>query len=129
MDYHGITLSDNGVISDGDMFIISGGIQQLQLLQELYLTNNSIDIAAATVLAEGIQSCPLLHTIYISKNLIGSYDASVLAQSMKCSKIYYLDFSNNLLDDMCIISFVALILTSQLLKLDLSHNNIGPTGS
>ena len=122
-------LSDNGVISEGDMFIISGGIQQLHLLQELYLANNSIDNASATVLAEGIQSCPLLHTIYISKNLICSCGARVLAQSMKCSKINYLDFSNNLLDDMCIESFVVLVLTSQLLKLDLSHNNIGLTGS
>ena len=122
-------LSNNGVISDGDMFVISGGIQHLYLLQILYLSNNSIDNAAAIVLAEGIQSCPLLNQVYISKNLIGSYGASVLAQSMKCSKINYLDFSNNLLDDMCIESFVALVLTSQLLKLDLSHNIIGSTGS
>ena len=124
-----LDLSDNGVISDGHMFLISGGIQQLHLLQELYLFNNSIDDAAATVLAEGIQSCPLLHTLNVSSNCICSGGASVLAQSMKSEKIKYLDFSYNLLDDACIESFVALVLTSQLQKLDLSHNNIGPTGS
>ena len=122
-------LSDNGVISDGHMFLISGGIQQLHLLQELHLSCNSIDDAAATALAIGIESCPLLHTLYVFRNLIGSCGASALAQSMKCEEIKYLDFSYNLFDDACIESFVALALTSQLQKLDLSHNNIGPTGS
>ena len=122
-------LSDNGVISDGHMFLISGGIQQLHLLQELYLSNNSIDDAAATVLAEGIQSCPILHTLYLSRNRISSDGARSLAQSLKSEEIKYLDFSYNLLDDESIESFVALVLTSRLQKLDLSHNNIGPTGS
>ena len=122
-------LSNNGDISDGHMLIISCGIQQLHLLQELYLSDNSIDDEAATALAEGIQSCPLLHTLDVSINLISSFGASVLAQSMKNEETYYLDFSNNLLDDACIESFVALVLTSQLQKLDLSHNSIGPTGS
>ena len=48
---------------------------------------------------------------------------------MKSEEIKYLDFSLNLLDDEYIESFVALVLISQLQKLDLSHNNIGPTGS
>ena len=65
----------------------------------------------------------------MSKNIIDSDGAIVLSQSIKCKKIEYLDFSYNLLDDACIESFVALVLTSQLQKLDLSHNNIGPTGS
>ena len=73
-------LSDNGVISDVDMFLlISGGIQQLHL-QELHLSNNNIDNAAATSLAEGIQSCPLLCIVSVPKNLIGSDGANVLAQ-------------------------------------------------
>ena len=73
-------LSDNGVISDVDMFLlISGGIQQLHLLQELHLSNNNIDNAAATSLAEGIQSCPLLRIVSVPKNLIGSDGANVLA--------------------------------------------------
>ena len=122
-------LSDNGVIFDGHMFLISGGIQQLHLLQELYLSNNSIDDAAATVQAEGIQSCPILHTLYLSRNGISSNGARSLAQSLKNDEINYLDFSYNLLDDESIESFVALVLTSRLQKLDLSHNNIGPTGS
>ena len=124
-----LNLSNNGVISDSDMFHISGGMQQLHLLQTLKLSYNSIDNAAAAALAEGIQSCPLLHTIHVSGNFIGSDGASVLAQSIKCSEIKYLDFSDNLLDDMCIESLVALILTSQLSRLDLSLNNIGPNGS
>ena len=124
-----LALSDNGVISDGHMFLISGGIPQLHLLQELYLSNNSIDDAAATVLAEGIQSCPILHTLNVSSNRISSGGARSLAQSLKNDEINYLDFSYNLLDDESIESFVALVLTSRLQKLDLSHNNIGPTGS
>ena len=123
-----LDFSDNGVISEGHMFLISGGIQ-LHPLQELNLSNNSIDDADATALAEGIQSCPLLYTLDVSENCIGSVGASVLAQSMKSEKIKYLDFSYNLLDDACIESFVALVLTSQLQKLDLSHNNFGPAGS
>ena len=122
-------LSNNGVISDSHMFLISGGIQQLHLLQELYLSNKSIDDAAATVLAEGIQHCPILHTLIVSRNRISSGGARSLARSLKNEEIKYLDFSYNLLDDACIESFVALVLTSQLQKLDLSHNNIGPTGS
>ena len=122
-----LSLSDNGLGSQ--MFLISGGIQQLVYLQGLCLSNNSIDNAAATALAEGIQRCSLLHTLIVSKNLIGSGGASVLAESMKCERIKYLDFSNNLLDDACIQSLGALVLTSELQKLDLSHNNIGPTGS
>ena len=124
-----LDLSDNGVISVGHMFLISGGIYILYYLQELNLSDSSIDNAAATALAEQIQSCPLLHTIDVSKNLIGSDGAIALAQSIKCKKIEYLDFSYNLLDDACIESFVALVLTTQLQKLDLFHNNIGPTGS
>ena len=124
-----LDLSNNGVISDGHMFLLSGGIQQLHLLQKLYLSNNSIDDAAATVLAEGIQSCPILHTLDVSRNRISSGGARSLALSLKSEEINYLDFSYNLLDDACIESFVALVLTSQLQKLDLSHNNIGPTGS
>ena len=124
-----LSLSDNGVISDGHMFLISGGIQQLHLLQILYLSNNSIDDAAATALAEGIQHCPILHTLYLSRNRISSDGARSLAQSLKNDEIDYLDFSYNLLDDESIESFVALVLTSRLQKLDLSHNNIGPTGS
>ena len=124
-----LSLSDNGVISDGHMFLISGGIQQLHLLQELYLSDNSIDDAAATVLAEGIQHCPILHTLDVSTNRISSGGARSLAWSLKSEEIKYLDFSYNVLDDACIESFVALVLTSQLQKLDISHNNIGPTGS
>ena len=124
-----LCLSDNGVISDGHMFLLSGGIQQLHLLQELHLSNNSIHDAAATVLAEGIQHCPILHTLDVSTNRISSGGARSVAQSLKNEEINYLDFSYNLLDDACIESFVALVLTSQLQKLDLSHNNIGPTGS
>ena len=124
-----LDLSNNGVISDGHMFLISGGIQQLHLLQELHLSNNKIDNTGATALAEGIQSCPLLHTLDVCGNLNGSYGARFLALSMKSEEIKYLNFSLNLLDDECIESFVALVLTSQLQKLDLSHNNIGPTGS
>ena len=124
-----LDLTNNGVISDGYMFIISGGIQQLHLLQVLHLSNNSIDNTAATSLAEGIQNCPLLRIVNVSKNLIGSDGASVLAQSVKSLEIDYLDFSDNLLDDMCIESFEALILTSQVSRLDLSHNNIGPNVS
>ena len=123
-----LDLSNNGVIYDGHMFLISGGIQQLHHLQELYLSNNSIDDAAATVLAEGIQSCPILHTLNVSRNHISSGGARSLAQSLKNDEINYLDFSYNLLDDACIESFVALVLTSRLQKLDLSHNNIGHTG-
>ena len=122
-------LPNNGVISDGHMFLISGGIQQLHLLQQLNLSNNSIDDAAATALAEGIQHCPILHTLDVSTNHISSGGARSVAQSLKNEEINYLDFSYNLLDDACIESFVALVLTSQLQKLDLSHNNIGPTGS
>ena len=122
-----LSLSDNELGSQ--MSIISGGIQQLECLQKLYLSNNSIDNAAATALAEGIQRCSLLHTLIVSKSLIGSGGASVLAESMKCERIEYLDFSYNLLDDACTQSFGALVLTSELQKLDLSHNNIGPTGS
>ena len=78
----------------------------LHLLQVLHLSNNSIDNAAATSPVEGIHNCPLLHKVNVSKNLIGSDGASVLAQSMRCSEIQYLDFSNNLLEDMCIESFI-----------------------
>ena len=124
-----LCLSCNGGISDGHMFLISGGIQQLHLLQELYLSDNSIDDVAATVLAEGIQHCPILHTLDVSANRISSGGARSLAWSLKSEEIKYLDFSYNVLDDACIELFVALVLTSQLQKLDLSHNNIGPTGS
>ena len=119
----------NGVISGEHMFHFTAGVQQLPLLQELNLSFNSIDDAAASTLAEGIQNCPLLHTLNVCGNRIGSYGASVLAQSMKCEEIKYLDFSFNLIDDASIELFVAMILTSQLKKLDLSFNRIGPTGS
>ena len=122
-------LSDNGVISYGHMLSISGGIQKLQFLQELHLSDSCIDDATAIALAEKIQSCPLLHTLHVSRNFISSYGASVLAESMKCEEIKYLDFSYNSLDDACIESLMALVLISRLQKLDLSHNNIGPTGS
>ena len=122
-------LTCNGVISDRHMLLISGKIQQLYCLKILHLSDNSIDDTAATVLAEEIQSCPLLHTLCVSRNQISSDGARSLAQSLKSKQIKYLDFSYNLLDDACIESFVALVLTSQLQKLDLSHNNIGPTGS
>ena len=127
MEY--LNFSFNGVISGDHMFLFTAGVQQLPSLQELYLSHNSIDDAAATTLAEGIQNCPLLHTLNVCDNRIGSYGASVLAQSMKCEEIKYLDFSFNLIDDACIELFVAMILTSQLKKLDLSFNRIGPTGS
>ena len=65
----------------------------------------------------------------MSRNRISSDGARSLAQSLKNDEINYLDFSYNILDDESIESFVALVLTSQLQKLDLSHNNIGPTGS
>ena len=122
-------LSDNGILSDSHMSFISGRIQKLCVLQELCLSNNSIYNAAAKALAKGIQRCPLLHTLDVCENRIGSCGASFLAESMRSKKIKYLDFSYNSLDDACIESFVALVLTSQLQKLDLSHNNIGPTGS
>ena len=122
-------LTCNGVISDRHMLLISGKIQQLYCLRILRLSDNSIHNAAATVLAKGIQSCPLLHTLCVSRNQISSDGARSLAQSLKSKQIKYLDFSYNLLDDACIESFVALALTSQLQILDLSHNNIGPTGS
>ena len=53
-----LDLSDNGVISVGHMFLISGGIYKLYYLQELNLSDSSINNAAATALAEQIQSCP-----------------------------------------------------------------------
>ena len=124
-----LNFSRNGVISDGHIVLIANGIQQLYFLQELYLSDCGMDNEAAIALAEGIQSCPLLHTLDVSSNRIGSDGACVLAQSMKCEENEYLDFSHNTLDDICIDSLVALVLTSQLQKLDLSHNNIGPTGS
>ena len=124
-----LSLSYNGGISDGHMFLTSGGIQQLHLLQELHLSDNSIDDAAATVLAEGIQHCPILHTLYVSRNHISSGGARSQAWSLKSEEIKFLDFSYNVLDDAFIESFMALVLTSQLQKLDLSHNNIGSTGS
>ena len=89
MEIHG--LSNNGVISDGDMFVISGGLQQLNLLNNCIYLTTALIMQFATALAEGIQNCPLLHPIYVSKNLIGSYDASVLAQSMKCPENKYMD--------------------------------------
>ena len=131
-------LSDNGVISDSHMYLISQQLNVMSLisrqlnvhsLQQLFLSKNGIDDAAAEALAEGIQSCHFLHTLDVSENFIGSYGASVLAESMRSKKIKYLDFSYNSLDDACIDSFVALVLTSQIEKLDLSHNNIGPNGS
>ena len=117
-------LSDNGVISDGHMFLISRQLN-VHSLQLLFLSKNGIDDAAAEALAEGIQSCHFLHTLDVSENFIGSYGASVLAESMRSKIIKYLDFSYNSLDDECIGSFIALVLTSHLQKLDLSHNKIG----
>ena len=55
------------------------------------------------------------------KNLIGLNGVCVLA-NLYSEQAEHFDFSYKLLDDMCIESLVALVITNQRQKLDLSHN-------
>ena len=93
-----LDLSDNGIILDGAALLIAGGLQHLTFLQELNLSNNSIDSSSAIALAEGIQFSPLLHTLFITKNTIGSSGAIALAGGLQCKEMKYVNFSHNNID-------------------------------
>ena len=124
-----LDLSDNGIILDGAAALIAGGLQFLTLLQNLHLSNNSIDSSSAIALAEGIQFCPILHTLVISKNTIGSSGAIALAGGLQCKEMKYVNLSYNNIDIECVEALATLVQSSHLQTLDLSHNKIGSTGA
>ena len=124
-----LDLSDNGIILDGTAALIAGGLQFLTRLQELHLSNNSINSSSAIALAEGIQFCPLLHTLDINKNSITSSGAIALAGGLQCKEMEYVNLSHNNIDIESVEALATLVHSSHLQRLDLSHNKIGSTGA
>ena len=124
-----LLLSDSGTISDGVAALVAGGLHFLTLLEELYLSNNGMDPNSAVALAEGLQYCPLLHILDMSKNMIGSAGAVALAGGLMCKQMKYVNISHNNVDIESVEALATLVQSCHLLKLDLSHNNIGSTGA
>ena len=124
-----LDLSDNGIILDGTAAVIGGGLQFLGFLEQLYLSNSTIDSSIVIALAEGIQCCPLLHTLDISRNHIGSDGAVALAVGLKCKEMKYVSLSHNNIDVESVEALATLVQSSHLQRLDISHNNISSTGA
>ena len=109
--------------------LIARRLQFLTFLEQLYLSNNSINSSSAIALAEGLQCCPFLHTLDMSKNTIGSAGAEALAGGLKCKEMKRVNLSHNNINNESVEALAILIQSSRLLKLDLSQNNIGSTGA
>ncbi len=123
-----LDLSNNGSISEAQSVEFSLGLNKLDHLQELYLSDNGIDDGVAMRLS-GIQMSPHLHTLDLSNNFISDNGIAAIAGWLTDKDMRSVDFSWNKIQAVSVSTFIKLIKSGHIRKLDLSHNNIGSKGA
>ena len=131
-----LNLSNNN-INSGAAISLAEGIRNCPSLNCLFLSKNNIGLNGVVEIAKAFMH-PLHLTSSKDTRVISPsfntsstlfFDALPAALEQESVKLLYVDFSQNNLDASCIDSLVALIKSRKRVKLDLSHNNIGTTGS
>ena len=131
-----LNLSNNNINSRAAISLAEG-IRNCPSLYCLFLSKNNIGLNGVVEIAKAfmhplrLTSSKDTHVISPSFNTSGTlfFDELPAALEQESVKMLYVDFSQNNLDASCIDSLVALIKSRKRVKLDLSHNNIGTTGS
>ena len=131
-----LNLSNNNINSRAAISLAEG-IRNCPSLYCLYLSKNNIGLNGVVEIAKAfmhplhLTSSKDTHVIFPNFNTSSTlfFDELPAALEQESVKMLYVDFSQNNLDASCIDSLVALIKSRKRVKLDLSHNNIGTTGS
>ena len=155
VNLHTLNLSRNKIDSDGSQ-VLSKVLVHCKNLRCLDLTRNGIGDDGAVALAEGLKDLTSLLELRLGLNEITSQGALALVEVLKYNHLQHLDLSENsigpesmaaLVDVICAdslqildLSMCGLLLDGavslsaglkscrQLVKLDISDNNIGPLG-
>jgi len=102
-------------------------IEKCKYIEELNLSNNSINNHGINIIAEKLIHCPEIKQIKLGGNHITDFESlQVLAN---CKKLTLIDINNNIFGDIGAISFANVIVNCEnISKIVLNNNDIGPEG-
>ena len=124
---HCLDLTDNGIGDDGAV-ALAEGLKDLTSLLELRLGDNKITSQGALALVEVFKYNHLQH-LHLSNNSIGPESMSALVNVICADSLQTLDLRGcGLLLDGAVSLSAGLKSCRQLVKLNISENNIGPLG-